>query len=103
MFAMGLVGGLAGLLFHSGILPRRRGVICVFGALSVLVIYGGIINPSSVLLVTPYPQLSALLSSYVYGFPFDLIHAASTAVFLWLIAKPIMEKFDRIKVKYELF
>lgn len=103
MFAMGLVGGLAGLLFHSGILPRRRGVICAFGALSVLVVYGGIINPSSVLLVTPYPQASALLSSYVYGFPFDLIHAASTAVFLWLIAKPIMEKFDRIKVKYEIF
>ena len=35
-------------------------------------------------------------------FPFDLIHAASTVFFLWILAEPMLEKLDRIKVKYGL-
>ena len=36
------------------------------------------------------------------GIPFDLIHAGGTACFLWLIAEPMIEKLERIKVKYGL-
>jgi hypothetical protein len=31
-----------------------------------------------------------------------LVHAAATVVFLLLIAEPMLEKLDRIKVKYGL-
>ena len=37
---------------------------------------------------------------YASAIPFDAIHAASTVVFLLLFARPMMEKLDRIKIKY---
>ena len=36
------------------------------------------------------------------GFPMDCVHGLSTAAFLWLGAEPMLEKLDRIKVKYGL-
>ena len=32
----------------------------------------------------------------------DLIHAAATVIFIFLAAEPMLEKLDRIKVKYGL-
>ena len=34
--------------------------------------------------------------------PVDLVHAASTVIFLWLLSRPLLEKLERIKVKYGL-
>jgi energy-coupling factor transport system ATP-binding protein len=41
-----------------------------------------------------------LLTYYVTGFPMDLMHGVSTALFLLLVAEPMLEKLDRIKLKY---
>ena len=49
MFAMGIIGFLAGILFRKGLLRRNRGALCVFGALAAILIYGGIMNPASAL------------------------------------------------------
>ena len=43
-----------------------------------------------------------LLTYYVTGFPVDCVHAAATWIFLWFGAEPMLEKLDRIKVKYGL-
>ena len=43
-----------------------------------------------------------ILGYYVTGLPVDLVHAAAMVVFLLLIAEPMLEKLDRIKVKYGL-
>ena len=43
-----------------------------------------------------------IYSAYLVGFPVDLIHAMSTALFLWLLAEPMAEKLERIKTKYGL-
>ena len=32
----------------------------------------------------------------------DCVHAAATWLFLWFTAEPMLEKLDRIKVKYGL-
>lgn len=39
---------------------------------------------------------------YITGFPVDCVHAAATWLFLWFGAEPMLEKLDRIKVKYGL-
>ncbi len=44
-----------------------------------------------------------LLSYYVSGIPVDLVHASATVLFLWFAAEPMLEKLDRIKVKYGLY
>ena len=43
-----------------------------------------------------------LKAYYVSGLPMDLIHAVATVIFIFLAAEPMLEKLDRIKVKYGL-
>ena len=102
MFCMGIIGFLAGVLFRKGWLRRSRVSLCTFGALSAILIYGGIMNPASALMWLNEVSLEILLPYYVSGFPMDCIHAAATWLFLWFAAEPILEKLDRIKVKYGL-
>ena len=104
MFCMGIIGFLAGVLFRKGLLRRTRGSLCVFGVFSAIVIYGGIMNPASVLMWANTETLTwkVLLTYYVTGFPLDCVHAAATAFFLWIAAEPLLEKLDRIKRKYGL-
>ncbi|MCR5482656.1 MAG: ATP-binding cassette domain-containing protein [Clostridia bacterium] len=102
MFAMGIVGFLAGILHQNGLLYRNRLSLCVFGALSAIVIYGGIMNPAAALLWVPKLNLDTLIAYYITGLPFDVVHALSTVLFLWLGAEPLLEKLERVKIKYGL-
>lgn len=43
-----------------------------------------------------------LLTCYVTGFPVNCIQTIATWLFLWFVAEPMLEKLDRIKVKYGL-
>ena len=47
-------------------------------------------------------NLEMLKAYYITGLPMDLIHAAGTVVFILLAAEQMLEKLDRIKVKYGL-
>ena len=102
MFAMGIIGFLAGVLFRKGLLRRSRVSLCIFGALSAVIVYGGIMNPASALLWAHELNWKTLFTYYLSGFPMDCVHAAATWLFLWFAAEPMLEKLDRIKVKYGL-
>lgn len=102
MFAMGVIGFLAGVLFRRGWLRRSRGALCVFGALSAVVIYGGLMNPVSALLYARTLEWKVIAAYYISGFPLDCVHAAATVLFLWVLSDPLLEKLDRIKIKYGL-
>jgi len=102
MFAMGLIGFFAGVLFRKGWLRRSRASLCVYGALASVVIYGGIMNPASALMWAHELNGKLLLTYYISGFPWDLVRAAATVFFLWFGAEPMLDKLDRMKVKYGL-
>ena len=102
MFSFGMIGFLAGILYQKGILKARKLDLCIYGFLSVFLIYGGIMNPASVLMSYGYITKSSLIAYYISGAPVDLVHAASTVIFLWLLSRPLLEKLERIKVKYGL-
>ena len=102
MFAMGLIGLLAGVLFRPGRLPRERGAICLYGFAAVLFLYGGIMNPASVLMYQPQPTWQMIAFACLQGVPFDLVHAGGTAAFLFLLARPALKKLERVKEKYQL-
>ena len=102
MFAMGIMGLLAGICFRKGILHRERFSLSVFGGLVTFLIYGGIMNPASVLMYQPDPNWQMILTAYITGVPADAIHALATAMFLWFLSEPMLEKLDRVKVKYGL-
>lgn len=102
MFAMGIVGFLAGVLFRKGLLARTKTSLCAFGALSAIVIYGGIMNPAAALLWTRALEPGILLPYFISGLPIDIVHASATALILWFAAEPMLEKLDRINIKYGL-
>ena len=102
MFAMGIIGWLAGVLYRKGVLRRGRLSLCIFGVIASTIIYGGIMNPASALMWSNTVNWKIILSYYVTGIPVDLVRAVATFIFLWLGAEPMLEKLDRIKVKYGL-
>ena len=102
MFAMGIIGWLAGVLYRKGVLRRGRLSLCIFGVIASTIIYGGIMNPASALMWSNTINWKIILGYYVTGLPVDLVRAIATFFFLWLIAEPMLEKLDRIKVKYGL-
>lgn len=102
MFSFGIIGFLAGIMFQKGILRKTKTDMCVFGFLVTFIIYGGIMNPASVIMWQSNININMVLSSYVMGMPFDFIHAVSTVFFLFFAAEPMLEKLERIKIKYGL-
>jgi len=104
MFAMGLIGLIAGVLFKKGLLRRNRTALAVFGVFAAIVLYGGLMNPASVLMwgSTDTLSMKVILTYYLSGFPMDCVQAAATALFLFFGAEPMLDKMDRVKVKYGL-
>ncbi len=102
MFSFGIIGFLAGICFKKGFLRKTKSSLCVFGFFATFFIYGGIMNPASVIVWQNVVTQEMILTSYVTGFSFDLLHSLSTAFFLWFLSEPMMEKLERIKLKYGL-
>lgn len=101
MLAMGLVGFAAGL-FGKLKSSRKPLIAAVFGFIATLVIYGGIVNPSTAILAHAPIKISVFLLYYLQGLPMDLIHAASTFAFLLLLVTPLMKILSRIKLKFAI-
>ena len=102
MFAFGIIGFFAGILFQKGFLRKTKVSLCIFGFITTIAIYGGIMNPSSVIMWQGNITKEMLISSYIVALPFDIVHGISTATFLWFISQPMIDKLERIKVKYGL-
>ncbi|MDY4078052.1 MAG: ECF transporter S component [Clostridium sp.] len=100
MFCFGIIGFLAGVLFQKGKLKKKKIPLCIFGGLSTFFIYGGIINIGSLLMFSSKFTIKGLIATYISGIPFDLVHSIATVFFLFILSQPMIEKLDRIKIKY---
>ncbi len=102
MFAMGIIGFLAGVLFRKGLLRRDRITLGIFGFIMAVIVYGGIMNPAAAIMAQKELNLKILGAYYLSGLPVDIMHGAATFIFLYFGAEPMLEKLDRIKTKYGL-
>lgn len=102
MFAMGLIGFLSGFLFKKGFLKREKISICCFGLISSILIYGGIMNSSYAFMYTKTITVDIFFAYFISGFPMDLMQGVATALYLWYLSDIMLEKLDRIKIKYDL-
>lgn len=102
MLAFGLIGFFAGIFYRWGWLKTERLALSLFGFFSIFILYGGIMNPASLVMYLSEITPQSLAAIFISGAPMDLVHALSTVVFLNLLAKPILEKLERVKVKYGL-
>ncbi|GMQ59964.1 ATP-binding cassette domain-containing protein [Vallitalea sediminicola] len=102
MFAFGITGFIAGILFRKGLLRKKRSSLCIFGALTTFFVCGFILDTGSALMWQAKPTIKSMMTYYTTGIPFNIIHATATSFFLWFASEPMIEKLDRIKVKYGL-
>lgn len=101
MFCFGIIGFISGVLVKFNILKKDRLSLCIFGGFSTFFIYGGIINFGSLLIFSKF-SVKGLVASYISGFWFDMVHSIATIVFLYVISQSMLEKLERIKIKYGL-
>ncbi|WP_148556173.1 ECF transporter S component [Terrisporobacter glycolicus] len=103
MFGFGIIGFIAGLLFKKGMLKKKKLSLCIYGGISTFFIYGFLLDTASIFMFSEKNITKAgAISVYISGIPFNMVHAISTIFFLFILSKPMIEKLDRIKVKYGL-
>lgn len=100
MFAYGMTGLAAGILFKKGMLRKTKASLCVFGAIITFSLCGVILDTGAGMTWLIEPTFAKLIPYYMTGVVFNLIHAFATTFFLWFAAEPMIEKLERIKVKY---
>jgi len=100
MFAYGAGGMLAGFLFRKNWLPRKNWIMAIFGFLGVLLWIGPLLDCASIFLILPEITGSAVVATFVSGFYVNVSQAICTALILFLLGNPLLEKLDRIKMKY---
>ena len=103
MICFGIIGFLAGVLFERGFIKTNIFNLCFLGIICAIFIYGAVMNCASVLMYQTDITFSMLKASVLSGFPFDVIHAVSTAFFIWFGGEMLIEKLERVKRKYGIF
>lgn len=100
MFAYGAAGMLAGLLFARGRLPKKPLILAAFGFLSVVLIVGPLLDTASVFLMLSRPTAAGAWAMYLSGLPVNLTQGLCTFLTMLLFAKPLLEKLDRVRLRY---
>jgi len=100
MMGYGAGGMLAGFLFQKGRLPRKPIPMGIVGFLGVLLLVGPLLDTCTVFLAPISMNLTSILAIYISGFPVNVSQGLSTFAVMFLLGKPLLEKLDRIQVKY---
>lgn len=100
MFALGVIGFAAGILFHG----RKSGrvLVSIFGFFAVVVLYGGIVDINTIFFTSQHPTPEIVVGVYLSALPFNLVLGISTAVFLFFLYKPVLRRIERVQGKYRL-
>ena len=100
MFAFGIAGFLAGILFKKGFIKKDRVPLSIFGALIVMLIVGPLLDTSVLFTMSSMVDTTVVSVVYLAGIPVNAIHASATVLTLLFLSGPLFEKLDRIKLKY---
>lgn len=100
MFALGIIGFISGLIFTDKNFEKKKWIVGIYGFFSAFVIYGFILDTSSVMMTVYEMNIQTVLSVYLAGIPFNLIHGAATFIFLMIIGNSMIRKLSRIKKKF---
>ena len=100
MMAYGAGGMAAGFAFAKGKLPKKPIPMAVFSFLSVIILIGPLLDVCNTFLGMPEVTASTLGASFASGFPVNAIQAATTAVLVFFLGRPLLDKLERVKLKY---
>ncbi len=100
MFAYGAGGMLAGFFFAKGKVEKTPWNMAMFGFFSVLLFVGPLLDLSSVFLTLTSINLKSVLTVLFASVFVNIIQALCTAAVLLLLGRPLLNKLERVKLKY---
>lgn len=100
MMGYGFGGFLAGILFFGKKRNHSPAILAVFGFLTIQFVVGPLLDCCTVF--TTGSKLSWKFAAAVFaaGVPYNFKHALACAVTMLLFSKPLLEKLERLIVKY---
>ena len=109
MFAYGIGGMLAGLFALWGILKKSPRAwknggwkdilgLTVFGFLCILLVVGPLLDTST-FFMAGY-NTSSPMAIYLAGVPVNCVHGTAVALTMLLFGKPLLDRLQRIQIKY---
>lgn len=108
VYLFGIIGLLLAVIFQKGKLKADNITMAVFTFVVTFVIYGGIMNFAAMCLSMNEPGslgigVKALKTLYVSGVGYDFYHALTAAICVFVIGTPMVNKLERIKIKYGIY
>ncbi|MDY4582001.1 MAG: ECF transporter S component [Candidatus Faecousia sp.] len=100
MMGYGFGGFLAGILFFGKKRNHSPAMLAVFGFLTIQLVVGPLLDCCTVF--TTESKLSWKFAAAVFaaGVPYNFKHALACAVTMLLFSRPLLEKLERLIVKY---
>ena len=105
MFAWGTLGFLTGLLSYTGLFKNKISKIIVLIIMGVLggIIYSLFMDIWVTLASDGTFNWARYGTAIIAALPLTAVYAISNVIFLLFLTKPIGEKLERIKIKYDIF
>ena len=109
MVGYGIAGLVMGVLADRGMIPRgnwsmrMRVVASVLAGLVATFFVGVILDTCAVFTMVSTVTPKAALMVYAAGFPINVVQGGATVVCMFVLANPLLEKLERVRVKYGLF
>ena len=101
MFVWGILGFLSGLIFYKK-QTSNRFILAAIGLVGGIA-YSMLMDIWTTVSMEGTFNILRYLFYISSSFPFMAIYAVSNVVFLFVLAKPFLEKLNRIKTKYGIF
>ena len=101
MLAYAIAGLLAGLLRKCGVIHEKKKIkTAIVGALTVVIVVGPMLDVCAIFTSGNVLSTELAWATLISGIVPNIIHAVATAITLFLLCRPMIEKLERIKVKY---
>lgn len=100
MMAYGAGGLAAGFFCKKEFIPKKPLPLAVFGFFAAMLWVGPLLDLCSVFLMPLGNTLDSALAVFAAGVPTNLIQSASTFMVLLLLSKPLLDRLQRVQIKY---
>ena len=91
---------LAGFCFGKGWLNKTPWEMAIFGFFAVLLWIGPLLDCSHIFLMLTTVNLNSVVATFAASAYMNVTQAVSTAIVLLLLGRPLLDRLERVKVKY---
>lgn len=106
MMAYGMGGFLAGILFYNKKYKIQQNALqyaaalAAFGFVSIVTFVGPLLDSCTIFTTGSKITLTYALTILASGLPYNVTHGISCAATMLVLSKPLLDKLDRLKIKY---